>query len=279
MSDLASLATRLQAIRGNRNLPPEASVVIPVNAKADLGNVVLVMKDISHYHGSYRIEIILIINNYPPESPPAEIEQFSNFGVEVIAVPDLRRQGEFPGFTGRYRIGVPRAKSDFVILFDADCRIPDAHALLSWYVAQAYKKADVAYTHVAYFDFHNHPVVWARLFTHHGSRWIKRNLLGIPTTRGSNYAIRPSFMLPLLEEGYLADEMNAGPTAKSKGGRVVYSGKWSLRVVTSGRYFQGSWGELVRYLIFRLRYNIRVLPVRKDAVQYTNRIHKDLPKE
>ena len=47
-----------------------ASVVIPVNAQADLQKVLYVLEDVAADRGQYAFEIILVINNYLPDLPP-----------------------------------------------------------------------------------------------------------------------------------------------------------------------------------------------------------------
>ena len=65
--------------------------------------------------------------------------------------------------------------------------------------------------------------------------------------------------------------MNVGPSVKSIGVKVDYNSKKEMVVMTSGRMFSGGWYKLFKYLLYRLRYNIRVLPVRADAKSHTNR--------
>ncbi len=78
-------------------------------------------------------------------------------------------------------------------------------------------------------------------------------------------------MIELYDAGMLADEMNVGPTMKARAGHVAYSGARRLVVLTSGRMFSGGWIKLLRYLIYRLKYNIRVLPVRSGVAGRTRR--------
>jgi hypothetical protein len=174
------------------------------------------------------------------------------------------------GFSARIP-GLRAASSENAILFDADCRIPHASALLDWYIRQLKAGAQVAYTHVDYYDLHDHWVVRTRIRIHHLARWAKRNIFRIPTTRGSNYAVKCSVLLQLYDKGMLADELNVGPAVKSTGGRVVYSGSKELMALTSGRMFTNDWKKLLRYVRYRLLYNLRVLPVRPNVARYTKR--------
>ena len=272
--DTSKLTDGLTRLRGDRQQPPAAAIITPVNAQADLGNVQRLLSDIVAYRGRHSFEVILVINNYPADDPPAELAAFERMGAQVVGVPNLRRPGEAVGFTARM-YGLRAASCEPAILFDADCRVPNASALLDWYVAQFAAGAQTAYTHVDYYDLIDDWSIRARVLVHHLSRWGKRTLLGVPTTRGSNYAVARTFTLALYEQGYLADEMNVGPTVKAKGGRVVYSGARELRVLTSGRYLRGGWRELTRYLLYRLRYNLRVLPVRRNVAGRTKRQHTD----
>lgn len=264
------LAQRIRKMRGDARTSPEASVIIPVNAQGDLENVGTILADLSRYRGPHRLEIVFVVNNYPADAPPGAIERYRELGVRVIAIPNVRRPGEAVGFTARIP-GLREARSEFGLLFDADCRIPDPSALIDWYVARMGEGASVAYTHV---DYHDLKSVWSvrvRIVAHHAARWFKRVVLGIPTTRGSNYAVRRSKLLELYDAGLLADEMNVGPAMKASGGRIAYSNARRLRVLTSGRMFSGGWVRLARYLRYRLRYNLQVLPVRPGVARYTGR--------
>lgn len=262
------LRGRLTRLRQDPALPPEASIVIPVDAARDLENVLRIVGDISHYAGGHSLEVLLVVNNYHPGQVPAIVAAYRRLGLRVVCVPDVRRPGEPPGFTGRF-LGLRHLASDIGILFDADCRVPDATALLDWYIAQFAAGADVAYTHVGFHSYRAIPSIRAQIVTHHTARWVKREVLRRPTTRGSNYAVRRDVALQRYDEGYLADEMNVGPTIKALGGKVGYSGARDLIVLTSGRMFVGGWRHLARYLIYRLGYNARVLPVRRGVARYT----------
>lgn len=270
MIDTNWLTQQMQRLRGNVQQAPDAAVIVPVNAQADLNLVLRLLTDVAAYHGAHRIEVVVVINNYPVEQPPAAISEFEAMGVRVVAVPNVRRVGEAVAFTARMH-ALRTLTCETAILFDADCRIINATALLDWYIRQFERGAKAAYTHVAYYDVQPGVSVRVRVLAHHASRWAKRTLLRIPTTRGSNYAVHRSTTLALYEQGYLADEMNVGPTVKAKAGPVVYSGARQLVVLTSGRYLNGGWQKLGRYLMYRLRYNLRVLPVRENVASRTDR--------
>lgn len=269
-AELEALSQGVARLRGAPAMLPDASIAIPVNAQGDLENVLQTLADIVDYTGPYTFEVILVVNNYPPESEPAAVEEFRESGLYVLAIPNVRRPGEAPGFTARFR-GVEAATTENVLLFDADCRIPDATALLNWYVEQFKAGAKAAYTHVDYYGLKKRPSIRAKMITHHYSRWFKRTIFGIPTTRGSNYAVNRSLAMQYYQQGMLADEMNVGPTFKKFGQKVAYSGAKELTVYTSGRMFRGGWLRLVQYLVYRLRYNLRVLPVGPDVAQRTGR--------
>ena len=269
--DLNILRNNLIRLRGKRQLLRDASIIVPVNAQGDLQNILSLLNDIARYSGRRLLEVTLVINNYPPDEPPSEVETYKNLGLQVVSIPNVRRPGEAVGFTARIP-GIRAASSENIILFDADCRIPDPTALIDWYIQQFEAGAKAAYTHVDYYDLRDVWVIRVRIVLHHLTRWAKRNIFHIPTTRGSNYAVNRSLMLKLYDDGMLADEMNVGPTFKSVGGPVVYSGSKELIVLTSGRMFTGSsWKSLLRYFIYRLRYNLNVLPVRSNVARYTKR--------
>jgi hypothetical protein len=254
----------------SRTLTPDASVVIPVNAQGDLDNVRNLLGDLESYDGTHGIETILVVNNYDADRPPsAEIAELEK-RAKVVAVPNVRKPGEAVGFSARIP-GVRAAASEVVVLFDADCRIPHPTAVLDWYVAQFRSGAQAAYTPVHYYDYDDAVSIRLVFMIHHASRWVKRALFRIPTTRGSNYAVRRTRMLQFYDDALLADEMNVGPTFKALAGRVAYSSQKKLRVLTSGRMFKPGWGWILPYLIYRLRYNLRVLPVREGVASVTGR--------
>lgn len=251
---------------------PDVTVVVPVNAQGDLENIGTLLGDLSGYEGPHDVETILVVNNFPEGQVPHEVDDLRQLGVSVLAIPSVRRPGEAVGFSARIP-GVRAASCDFVVLFDADCRVPNPTPLLNWYVTQFRNGAQAAYTPVKYYDYGDARSVKVKLAIHHTARWIKRNVFGIPTTRGSNYAVRRDTMLELYEEGLLADEMNVGPTFKRLRGRVVYGSADGLTVYTSGRMFKGrwSWRNIGPYFLYRLGYNLRVLPVRRGVAQVTGR--------
>jgi hypothetical protein len=166
-------------------------------------------------------------------------------------------------FTARIP-GIRAASADTIVLFDADTRIPQPTELLDWYVAQFRGGAKAAYTHVGFYDLRPLWSVRARIAAHHIARWVKRAVLRIPTTRGSNYAVSRSGLLPLYDQGLLTDDLNVGPAIRAAGGRVAYSGSKRLVVLTSGRKFHGGWVKLGRYLRYRLLYNVRALRLPTD---------------
>ena len=267
-ADLRYLAARLKSMR--RSGVPSLAIPVPVNAQGDLGNVLRLLADLASYRGSRAIEVILVVNNFPEASPPPEIETFRSLGVQVVAIPSVRRAGEAVGFSGRV-IGAQAAAAPHVVFFDADCRIPDATALLDWYADQLERGAHAAYTRVTYTDCPDAAAVRVKLAIHYASRWFKRAVLGIPTTRGSNYAVRRDSLLELYTQGYLADEMNVGPTIRALKGPVAYSSARRLQVLTSGRMFTARWSRIIPYFTQRLLYNLRVIPVRPGMARRTGR--------
>jgi hypothetical protein len=268
--DKRTLAARLGRIAAADSREPDLSVVVPVNAQGDLDNVLRLLTDVSKYEGPHSVEVVLVVNNYPPESPPEQLGSLEQLGVRVLAIPSVRRHGEAVGFSARIP-GVRAARSQAVVLFDADCRIRNVTALLNWYAAQFKAGAEAAYTHVAYYDYADAVSIRLRFMVHHLVRWIKRNVWRIPTTRGSNYAVRRDTMLELYDAGMLADEMNVGPAFSRLRGHVVYSGRRALTVYTSGRMFRPGWRRIGPYLLYRLRYNLRVLRVREGVAARTGR--------
>ncbi|MGE5464935.1 MAG: hypothetical protein ACM3PS_16345 [Syntrophothermus sp.] len=260
------LKDRLSQLRGDPAIPPAASIVIPVNAQKDLVPLQRVLSDLAHYSGSRQVELILVINNYPAEEPPREIGMYQRAGMQVIAIPRISHQG---GIAMAARIpGVRQAQSQAVLLFDADCMIPNPTALIDWYIDQLQAGYDLAYTHVDYTDLPPGISVKARMFVHHASRWIKREILRSPTSRGSNYAIRRDLMLDLFDQARIPYDIHVGPVIKSIGGTIAYSGAKDLLVLTSGRFFDPGWKVLIAYLIWRTGYYFRILKSKpKKAAQ------------
>jgi len=269
-NELSQIQKGIIRMRGDPKLHPDASIIVPVNAQGDLENILRLLGGITRYLGKYLFEIILVINNYSPEEPPREIDTYRILGLTIIDIPNIRKPGEAPGFTARIP-GTKIALSENTIFFDADCRILNPTVLFDWYIQQFENGVQAAYTHVDYYDLNARLSVRARILFHHLSRWIKRVILQVPTIRGSNYAVNRSLFLKLYDNGMLADDMNVGPSVKSIGAKVAYNGSKEMTVLTSGRMFSGGWYKLLKYLRYRLRYNIRVLPVRTEAARFTDR--------
>lgn len=262
MSELDSvlLKNSLLRLRGNLQLGPDASVVVPVNAQKDLSNIGCLLSDLIRYRGAQQIEVILVINNFPANDPPREIELYREMGLSVISVPKVEHIG---GVAIAARIpGIRVAQSSRVLLFDADCRIPHPTTLIDWYISQFEAGCDLAYTHVDYTDLAPDLSVKARMWVHHASRWLRRNILGTPTSRGSNYAIRKELILDLFAQGRIPYDIHVGPMVKSIKGKIAYSGARELVVLTSGRFFAPGWKVLAEYLIWRFGYYRRILKMK-----------------
>jgi hypothetical protein len=265
-ASLDRLEVELRRLRGDPAALPDASVVIPVNAQEDLENVLGIIGDVARYEGTATLEVVLVINNYPEDDPPRELETYAHAGVRTVGVPNVRRPGEVVSFTARVP-GAQEASSEVTIYFDADCRIPNPSALLTWYVDELKRGAQAAYSRVGYYDLRPLWSVRARIAIHHAARWVKRVLLRIPTVRGSNYAVDRTLFLRLYDEGRLIDDLNVGLAVKTSGGSIAYSGERDLRVLTSGRRFKGGWWKLARYLWYRLAYNLRVMGTSKGGAR------------
>jgi hypothetical protein len=255
---LERLGAEITRMRGDRTLPPDASIVIPVNAQSDLETVLVVLEDLTGYRGWRTFEIVLVINNFPESDPPAENGSYAAAGMRVVSVANAWRAGEAVCLSARVP-GIRAAEAERIILFDADCRIPNPTLLLDWYVDRLGSGAHVAYTRVGHYDLRPLWSVRARVLAHHLSRTVKRVVLRFPTTRGSNYGVDRAAFLRAYEDGDLADDLNVGPALKAAGGRAVYGSSSSLEVLTSGRKFRGGWRKLGRYLRYRLLYNVRLL--------------------
>lgn len=259
----AVLGDDLRRLRGDSHVDPRASIIVPVNAQKDLLRVLALLSDFARYTGRQYIEIILVINNYPANNPPEEINAYRQLGVRVLDVPKVEHIG---GVAIAARIpGIQVAQAEFVLLFDADCRMQNPTALLDWYIQQLDSGVDLAYTHVDYFDLPAGLAIKSRMLIHHATRWYKRVLLGIPTSRGSNYAIRRSLILELFSQQRVHYDIHVGPVLKDIGGKIAYSAAKEHVVYTSGRFFSNSWKELFAYLIWRIGYYLRVKPTKPAA--------------
>jgi hypothetical protein len=265
MEQLSQTAARL---RGSNDKTLHASIVVPVNARGDLHTVLNLLDDLKRYHGRYNLEVVLVINNYSPESVPAAITNYRQAGLTVVAEPDVHRPGEVVIVSAR-ALGVFASNSDITIHFDADCRIPNPTELLTWYVKVLQSGPELAYSHVTFYDLRPKLSIHIKIALHHISRFIKRVLIGIPTTRGSNYAILRQRFLDLYASRKISVDMQVGPAVKLSGAKIVYSGRKELFVYTSGRRFNGGWIKMLRYFRNRLIYNIRSLAMlrKKQADQ------------
>lgn len=264
-------------LRGQTNLKPRASIIIPVNAQSDLQKVQNTLFDISNYKGSHFFEVVLVINNYSVDSPPPIIREFSSNGIKVQPVPQILNENEIKTLTQRlygpnvkrssnltsarsFRIfkarilGSKVASSEFLIHFDADCRIPDITSLLNWYVNKLQSGTSLAYTHVDYYELPSGLASNMYLNVHHLFRWIKRTILGIPTSRGSNYAVLRTPFIELFEKNNLNADNKVGPFFKKRGLKISYSRNPEFAVFTSGRDFVKNWRSLWEYVIWRINY-------------------------
>ncbi len=250
--------------RGDPSKLPDASIAIPVNAQGDLDTVLGLLADIAEYKGTHTFEVVLAINNYPEHQEPPEVQLFRSMGIVVESIPSVRRADEMICFSARMS-GIRAARTDYVLTFDADCHLPNSTALIDWYIDGLHNGTMCAYTAVRYIELKRDLSVYMRMLGYRSAGWVKRELLGLPTTRGCNYAVNRTKMMDFYGQGFLSDELNVGPTFKAHGLPVRYSGKRQLTVLTSGRVFRGGWRKLVRYWVYRLGYNLKMLPVGSDV--------------
>ncbi len=222
-------------------------------------NVVNVLEQVAAYSGKHTIEIVLVINNFDADLPPVGINHFKHFPISLVLAPSARKPGEVIIMSAR-ALGVYSAISEITIHVDCDCKINNINKLIDWYVENLNNGYDVAYSHVGYDEIRSDLSVYTKILIHHLSRWFKRVILGIPTTRGSNYAIKKSLFLKLYEQGKLRVDLQVGPQAKLAGKKIIYSGKKDLQVLTSARRFKGGWYKLFKYMRYRLKYNINATP-------------------
>src|SRR5947208_10798155 len=93
-SKLDRLSDELARLRGSPDAAPDASIVIPVNAQADLENVLDVVDEIARYRGQRTFELVIVINNYPPDEPPKQLETYAHAGMRTLGFPSLWRPEE-----------------------------------------------------------------------------------------------------------------------------------------------------------------------------------------
>ena len=253
---------------------PTLSIVIPLNAQADIDNALELLGDLAAYRGQAVKETIVVANNFEPDAAPPRLAELEAAGATVLRIPQVTvRPGEVVSFAARIP-GTRAATTPASVHFDADVRVPNAQALLAWYDEQMRAGVDLAYTSVGHHSLPPGLSVRVSMSIHHTSRWVKRVLLRVPTARGSNYAIRAQVLLDAYERGMLADDINVGPAVRAIDGRIAYNGDKQLRVLTSGRVYRAGWGRTLRYYVYRLRYNLRVLPVSSEAASKTGRVHR-----
>lgn len=253
-------SARMHVIRGDRSRQPDGSIIIPVNAQSDLEQVWVVINDLLAYRGRHTFEIIVVVDNYPADAH-SSLTAFEQAGIRVVSQPDVRLPGIRVAVTARVH-GARVAASRLTIHFDADCRIPDPTTLLDWYVQQFAAGARAAYTPVNFCDLNNDAATQARVIIYHLTHWFKRQVLRIPTIRSSNFAIDRNLFIELFDARYLPADFNIGPVLRARRVQVAYGNAPRLAVLTSGRHFERGWRELARYLLYRLRYNLRMLRVR-----------------
>lgn len=268
-AQVAALPGAIRRLRGDG--PADASVIIPLNAQGDLDHVVALLCDVGRYDGQNRLEVIVVLNNYGDGEEPGHKNHLEDLGVRVISIPNVRRRGEAVSFTARIP-GVRAATAAATIHFDADCRVPYPGRLIDWYI-DSLRDNGAAYGPVRFHSVPPGRTAEAAVAAHHLTRWAKRMLIRIPTLRGSSYAADRDLMLTAYDGGQLADDMNVGPVIKATGAGVAYGSGERLTVRTSGRMYLFTWLGLMRYLRYRLRYNLRVIPVRQDAADHTGREH------
>ena len=252
------LQTGITRLRGNQTEKPEASIIIPVNAQIDLENFYFLLKDLVKYQGNHRFEVIAVINNYAEHAPPLEIMYLKQLGATVIDIPNAKRPGETVSFSARVP-AVQAASSENTIHFDADCRVRNVTAVLDTYVDRLNDGCALVYSPVEYFGISDELVMKVRVSIHHAARSFKRNILKIPTPRGSNYAVNRTIFLQLYKTGKLRDDIQLGPNIKAIGAKHQYCCSDETVVLTSGRRIRKGWLKIIRYIYRRSIFNIRYI--------------------
>jgi len=186
-ANLVEIGRHFVRLPGDSELPPDVSIVIPVNAQADLQRVLRILTDIARYAGKHTLETILVINNYPPDAPPPEIGTYGDLGLKVVSTPSFPPAGAHTALAPRSHpivsardLGVRAAASGKTIHFDADCHVPNVSALVDWYVEQLGAGTQLAYTHVGFYEVPGGLSARGYILIHHLARWVKRVILRIP---------------------------------------------------------------------------------------------------
>ncbi len=258
---------------------PDLAIVIPVNAQGDLDNVLLLLQDISDYSGANRFQIILVVNNYPVETPPVNhISRYRAAGVEILELPELTGHAGIPPGLKARMAALDFVKCRAAVFFDADCRMPHPTVCLDWY-AEAFKDplTQLAYTKIAYFNWPPGVGMWLWLRVHYLWRWTKRNVLRIPTPQGASYAMDRKVKKELYDGGYLADETAIGRLAQSFSHKTVYNGSRPCRILTDARMYENA-KPLRMFTVYawrRIRINIASMMVRNDSAEHTGREHDE----
>jgi len=69
---------------------PDATIVVPVNAQGDLGNVRTLLDDLGRYDGPLAFEVVLVVNNFTAGEVPTEVAALERDGARVLALPSVR---------------------------------------------------------------------------------------------------------------------------------------------------------------------------------------------
>ncbi len=254
-SQFAELRRRLPRLWSPAQADPNASVIVPVGSPAELKQVFCLLSDLSHYRGSYSLECLLALPAGQPWLPPERLALLDSLGLRVVFT-SARGRG---GLAAR-GCAAQAARAGILLHFAADTRLPDPTALVDWYVRSLFGKFQLAYSRVDFYGLPGSPGVRLSLFVLNGLRALKRRLLGVPTPRGSNYAITRSLFLDLYEAGTLSEEHPVGLAARLAQARSRYAADRRLRAYIPAHKFSPRTLLSPARILRRLRANLRALP-------------------
>jgi hypothetical protein len=263
------LRRHMQRLRGTAEADPNASLIVPISARSGFSLIQGLIGDLARYRGSYTLEIILMVAASLAGSAPEEIEHLRGLGLQVIAAPEGGQNWEAVQLEARAQ-GVEAARAGITLHFSPDARLPDATALIDWYIQSLYSVYQLAYSQISYYGLPDGMNTRLSLALVDTFRKVKRVLLGVPTTRGSNYAINRHLFLKLYESGKLTVDLPVGLAVRLAEARSRYSSERRLQVYLSAHKYSPQSLLNLHRILRRLRYNLRAIPLTFHSSEWAN---------
>lgn len=254
---LEELRQRLPRLWSPPQADPNASVIVPVGSPAGLQQVFYLLADLACYEGFYSLECLLALPAGQDWPPAEKLELLEALGLRLVFIPaGVWEQGALAARA----FAAQAARAGVLLHFASDTRLPDPTALLDWYVGSLSGSYQLAYSRVDFYGLPERAGVRLSLRLLDGLRLVKRRLLGVPTPRGSNYAITRALFLDLYEAGKLSDDTPVGLAARLAQARSRYSSDRRLRACVSAHKFNPRTLLSPARMLRRLRLNLRALP-------------------